>query len=124
MLKAVVMGIAVAVGFGGAALAQTGHIPAPADPLRPLLVKHDKDEDGHGRKLGHYKKHGDDEDEDEDEDRGRRSSARQSRGSYAPSYAPSWVNPAPSPYYRTPGYGNSYPPSYGYPQPPYYYRGY
>jgi len=114
MLKVIAAGVAIAVGFGGAAMAQTARIPVPADPVGVLLVKHDKEDNGRGRKLGHYKHRGGDE--NDDEDRGRRSSARSRTNSPASNY---YV-----PYNGPPGYGSSYPaPYYDYYQPPYY-RGY
>ena len=119
MLKAIVAGIAIAVGFGGAGMAQTARMPAPADPVGALLVKHDKEDNGHGRKLGHYKQRGSD-DANDDENRSRRSSSRsRATTSRSGNYY------APSPYYGAPpGYGNSYPaPYYDYYAPPYY-RGY
>ena len=63
MLKTSALAIAVAVGFGGAAMAQTVRPPILPDPAGPVLVKHDKDEHGRGRKLGHYK-HRDRDEED------------------------------------------------------------
>ncbi len=116
MLKAIAAGVAIAVGFGGAAMAQTARIPLPADPVGAVLVKHDKEDNGRGRKLGHYKQRGGG-DENDDEDRGRRSSARSRTNSPASNYYAPY-------YYGPPGYGNSYPaPYYDYYQPPYY-RGY
>ena len=110
MLKAIAAGVAIAVGFGGAVMAQPARIPVPADPVGALLVKHDKEDNGHGRKLGHYKQRGND-DENDGGDRSRRSSARsRTNNNYAPYYN------AP------PGYGTSYPAPYYYPPP--YYRGY
>jgi hypothetical protein len=108
--------VAISVGFAGVAMAQTIPAPVPAEPGGSVLVKHDKDDNGRGRKLGHYKHHKGDG--DDDEDRRRRSSARSSRGTTAPV----WVAPVPAPYYAPPGYGSSYPPPY-YP-PPLYYRDY
>ena len=118
MRIAIAAGVAIAVGFGGTAIAQTARIPVPADPVGVLLVKHDKDDNGHGRKLGHYKHRGGG-DENDDEDGARRSSTRSRATSRSGTYY------APSPYYGAPpGYGNSYPaPYYDYYQPPYY-RGY
>ena len=112
MLKAIAAGVAIAVGFGGAVMAQPVRTVLPADPAGVLLVKHDKEDNGRGRKLGHYKQRGND-DENDSGDRGRRSSARSRTNNY---YAP---------YYNVPpGYGSSYPaPYYDYYQPPYY-RGY
>jgi len=80
-------------------------IAAAADRVRlqPLLVKHDKD-NGHGRKLGHYKHHRDDD--------WRWSSSR--RGSYARD----WPYATPR-LYGAPGYGSSMPPAY-YAPPTYY----
>ena len=121
MLKTSALAIMVAVGFCGIAAAQTFRPPMLPDAAsgQAVLVKHDKDGEGHGRKLGHFKNRGRDDDEDDHEDSARRSSTRASRRSTAPS----WTNPAP--YYMPPSYGNSYPTApYGYPQPPYYYRGY
>jgi len=116
MLKAIAAGVAIAVGFGGAAMAQTARIPVPADPVGGLLVKHDKEDNGHGRKLGHYKQRRGDR-ENDDEDRGRRSSARSRANSPASNYYGRYYN-------SPPGYGSSYPaPYYDYYQPPYY-RGY
>jgi hypothetical protein len=123
MLKTVTVAIAISVGLAGVAMAQMVRPPVPAHPGGALLVKHDKDDNGHGRKLGHYKNRrgGDDDNETDAEDRTRRSSARSSRGATAPA----WVNPAQAPYYAPPGYGNSYSPTpYGYYPPPSYYRGY
>jgi hypothetical protein len=115
MLKAIAAGVAIAVGFGGAAMAQTARIPVPADPAGVLLVKHDKEDNGRGRKLGHYKHRGGDE--NDDEGRGRRSSARSRTNSPTSNYYAPY-------YYGPPGYGSSYPaPYHDYYQPPYY-RGY
>jgi hypothetical protein len=119
MLKTVVAVVAISVGVAGVATAQTIRAPVPAEPAGALLVKHDKEDNGRGRKLGHYKHHkaGD----DDDRDRRRRASARSSGGS-----VPVWVDPAPVPYYAPPGYGSSYPPApYGYYYPlPFHYRDY
>jgi hypothetical protein len=117
MLKTMAAAVAISVGFAGVAMAQTIPAPVLAEPGGALLVKHDKDDNGRGRKLGHYKHHKGGGDDD-DEDRRRRSSARSSRGTTAPV----WVAPVPAPYYAPPGYGSSYPPPY-YP-PPLYYRDY
>jgi hypothetical protein len=108
MLKAIAAGVAIAVGFGGAVMAQPARTPLPADPAGVLLVKHDKEDNGHGRKLGHYKQRGG-SDENDDEGRSRRSSARSRTNNY---YAPYYNGP--------PGYGSSYPAPYYAP----YYRGY
>lgn len=119
MLKTVAAAIAISVGFAGVAIAQPGRVPAPAEPAGALLVKHDKEDNGHGRKLGHYKNRGRDDDQNEagDEDRTRRSSRRSSRGGNMPA----WVDPTRAPYYAPPGYGSSYPPApFGYYPPPYY----
>ncbi len=116
MLKAIAAGVAIAVGLGGAVMAQPARTLPPADPVGALLVKHDKEDNGHGRKLGHYKQRGSG-DENNDEDRSRRSSARSRTNSPASNYYGRYYN-AP------PGYGSSYPaPYYDYYQPPYY-RGY
>jgi len=112
MLKTIAAGVAIAVGFGGVVMAQPVRTPLPADPAGAVLVKHDKEDNGHGRKLGHYKQRGND-DENDSGDRGRRSSARSRTNNY---YAPYYIGP--------PSYGTSYAPSYyDYYQPPYY-RGY
>ena len=100
MLKAIVLTLAAGIVLAGSAGAQPLRVPTPDPGAAVLLVKHDKDEHGHGRKLGHYKHawQGDDEDQDEDEDgdRGRRWSS-------APPgfYAPDWYY-APPPYYAAP----------------------
>jgi len=103
MLKVLALGLAAGVMLAGSAMAQ----PLPPRPiesgLQPLLVKHDKD-NGHGRKLGHYKHHGD--------DNWRWSASR--RGSYARD----WPNATPR-FYGAPGYGSSLPPAY-YAPPAYY----
>src|SRR5688572_33394375 len=124
MLKTIGAAVALSVGLAGVAMAQPVAMPVPADPAEVLLVKHDKDGYGPGRKLGHYKhkdkhryKHRDD---DDDDDRSRRSTTRSWRGSTAPN----WTNPRPAPYYAPPGYGSSYPPVPYYYQPPPYSRGY
>ncbi len=112
MLKAIAAGVAIAVGLGGAVMAQPARTLPPADPVGALLVKHDKEDNGHGRKLGHYKQRGSG-DENNDEARSRRSSARSRTSNYYGRY-----------YNAPPGYGSSYPaPYYDYYQPPYY-RGY
>ena len=118
MLRTLVLTIAIAALSGSTAIAQTIRTPVPAEPAGALLVKHDKDDNGHGRKLGHFKQRNTDA-ENDDEDGGRRSSVR-SRAT-----ARSLRNYGPSPYYGgPPGYGNSYPgPYYDYYEPPYY-RGY
>lgn len=109
-------------------MAQTVRAPLSADTAGAVLVKHDKEDNGRGRKLGHYKNRGRDDDENEADDdsmRGSstRSSGRSSTRSSRSGNMPTWVNPAPAPpYYAPPGYGNSYAP-YDYP-PPAYYRGY
>src|SRR5216684_3012526 len=112
MIKTVVAVLAISVGLTGVATAQTVRAPVPANPAGVLLVKHDKEDNGRGRKLGHYKQRGND-DENDSGDRGRRSSTRSRTNNY---YAP---------YYNgAPGYGGSYrAPSYDYYQPSYY-RGY
>ncbi len=117
MSRTVALAIAIAALSGSTALAQTIRAPLPDQPAATWLVKHDKDDNGdngHGRKLGHYKQRGD---ENDDADRGRRSSARSRANSGSSNYY--------SPYYNgPPGYGTSYPaPYYDYYQPPYY-RGY
>ncbi len=112
MLKAIAAGVAIAVGFGGAVVAQPARAPIPADPVGAVLVKHDKEDNGHGRKLGHFKQR-DNDDENDDGDRGRRSSARSRTNNY---YAPYYNGP--------PGYGTSYPPPYYDYYQPLYYRGY
>ena len=104
MLKAIVIGIAAAAVLAGPALAQTIRPPLPAPGgVAPLLVKHDKDEHGHGKKLGHYKQRwkGDDDDE-------RWSSGSRTYIVPVPVYPPA--------YYGGPGYGSSVPPYYA---PPY-----
>ena len=112
MLKAIVAGVVIAFGFGGAVMAQTVRPPLPADPGNALLVKHDKEDNGRGRKLGHYKQRGND-DENDGGNQSWRSSARSRTNNY---YAPY--------YYGPPSYGSSYPaPYYDYYPPPYY-RGY
>jgi len=118
MLRTIALTIAIAALSGGTALGQTVRAPLPDQPTATWLVKHDKEDNGHGRKLGHYKQHGNG-DENDDEGRGRRSSARSRSSSPSSNYN------APSPYYGVPpGYGNSYPaPYYDSYQPPYY-RGY
>ena len=123
MLRTSALAIAVAIGFAGAATAQTVRPPmlpaAVTDGL--VLVKHDGKHDN-GRHLGWYKQRGREAtDEDDNEDGGRRAARRAARGTTSRG----WVNPyAPySPYYAAPGYGSSYPPPYGYYPPPYY-RGY
>ena len=99
MLKAIALGLAAGIALAGSAPAQP--LPPPAaEPASPLvLVKKDKGENGPGRKLGHYKQHGDNED-----DNGRWSS--QSRTYYVP------VPVYPPSYYVAPGYGSSLPPPY------------
>jgi hypothetical protein len=77
-----------AIVFVGPALAQPLWLTAPATVPELLLVKHDKDKDGPGRKLGHYKHRGD--------GRGWSSTSR----TY---YVPVPVYP--------PGYGSSLPPA-------------
>lgn len=100
MLKAIVLGIAAAGLLAGPALAQAVRPPAaaPAGPL--VLVKKDKGENdegenGHGRKLGHYK-HG-----------------NGNNWSAVPpgAYGPGWYYVPPT-YYVPPGYGSSVPPPY------------
>jgi hypothetical protein len=119
MSRTLALAIAIATLSGSAALAQTIRAPLSDQPTATWLVKHDKDDNGdngHGRKLGHFKHRGGD-DGDDDEDGGRRSSSRSRANS-------PWNNYAPSPYYGAPpGYGTSYPPPY-YDYPPPYYRGY
>ena len=101
MLKAIALGLAAGIVLAGPALAQP--LPRPAiDAGQPiLLVKHDKDKHGHGRKLGHYKHRG--HDDDDDGYRARRWSS--SRGGTYRSY----TSPR---YYDPPGYGSSLPPVY------------
>src|SRR5216684_2297413 len=110
MIKTVVAVLAISVGLTGVATAQTVRAPVPANPAGVLLVKHDKEDNGRGRKLGHYKNRGGDENEADDEYRTRRSSGRSSRRSSRGANGPAWLDPAPAPYYAPPGYGNSYPP--------------
>lgn len=104
MLKAIVLGLAARIVLAGPALAQP--LPLPALDAGPpaLLVKHDKDKHGHGRKLGHYKHRG------HDDDRAQRWSSSRG-GDYWPYASP--------PYYGPPGYGSSLPPAY-YAPPAYY----
>jgi hypothetical protein len=112
MLRTIALTIAIAALSGGTALGQTVRAPVPDQPTAAWLVKHDKEDNGRGRKLGHYKQRGN-ADENDVGDRGQRSSARSRTNNYN------------APYYNgAPGYGGSYSaPSYDYYQPPYY-RGY
>ena len=57
MLKTIALTIAIAALSGGAALGQTVRAPLPDQPTAAWLVKHDKEDNGHGRKLGHFKQH-------------------------------------------------------------------
>ncbi len=118
MLKAIALGVVIGIGLGGVAMAQNIRPPMVMEPTGVLLVKNDRDDDGPGRKLGHYKhknKHKNKHNADND-DRDGRSWARTPQRSYTTPrdyYAPSPYDRAP------PGYGTSYPSrSYD------YYRGY
>jgi hypothetical protein len=124
--KLAVAAAALAIGLAAPGVAQTLRAPALPEPGAVVLIDHDEGEHGHGRKLGHFKRHGADEDEDQDEDGAARRSTSRSRSR---STAPQWSNPAP--YTAPPGYGYAYPTPYGpYAPPPYgaypppYYRGY
>src|SRR5437588_13122718 len=101
MLKEIAFGIAAGLLFAGPAIAQTVRLPVPEQGSPLLLVKHDKEEHGNGRKLGHFK-HQTQDDEDQDEHRNRRRSTSTPYGSQPRYYVP-------SPYYGPPGYGSSYP---------------
>ena len=98
MLKAIALGLAAGIVLAGPALAQPLRLPATDAGPPVLLVKHDKDKHGHGRKLRHYKHRGFDND-----DRDRRWSSSRG-GTYWPYAAPR--------YYDPPGYGSSLPPAY------------
>ena len=104
MLKVLVLGLAAGMVLAGSAIAQPLPPRSIETGLQPLLIKHDKD-NGHGRKLGHYKHHGDDD--------WRWSSSR--RGSYARD----WPYSTSPRFYGAPGYGSSLPPAY-YAPPGYY----
>lgn len=105
MLQAIAFGLAAGIVLAGTALAQPLPLPAPNAGPPVLLVKHDKDKHGHGRKLGHYKHRR----YDDRDDARRWSSSR--GGSYWPDASPR--------YYDPPGYGSSLPPAYY--APPVYY---
>lgn len=122
MQRTLVLTIAIAALSGSTAIAQTIRTPVPAEPAGVLLVKHDKDDNGHGRKLGHYKNRGAD---DENDDNGTTTTRRSNRdGTTTTTIRRSRTNQAPY-YYGAPGYGTSYPaPYYDYYAPPPYYRGY
>ena len=105
MLKAIVFGMAAGLVLAGSALARPLPLPMPEQEPAALLVKHDKDKDGPGRKLGHYKHRG-----DRDDDDWRRSSTSRTVIVPVPVY--------PRSYYDPPGYGSSLPPVY-YGPPPY-----
>jgi hypothetical protein len=100
MLKTIALGIAAGIVLAGPALAQPLPRAAPAAAPELLLVKHDKDKDGPGRKLGHYKHRGG--------DRGWSSSTR----TYyvpVPVYPPGYGSPMPPAYFAPPGfYGTPY----------------
>jgi hypothetical protein len=129
MLRTLVLTIAIAALSGSTAIAQTIRTPVPAEPAGVLLVKHDKDDNGdngHGRKLGHYKNRS--TGDDSNDDNGTRATRRSNRDGTTTTTTTtttrrSRTNQAPY-YYGAPGYGTSYPaPYYDYYQPPYY-RGY
>jgi hypothetical protein len=63
---AVVAGMAIGVGLGGAAMAQSLRLPPIPQTARALLVDHDDDKHQHGKN-----KHREREDDGDDEDRGR-----------------------------------------------------
>jgi hypothetical protein len=105
MLKAIVFGMAAGLVLAGSALARPLPLPVPGQEPAALLVKHDKDKDGPGRKLGHYKHRG-----GRDYDDWRRSSTSRTVIVPVPVYPPG--------YYDPPGYGSSLPPVY-YGPPPY-----
>jgi len=97
---ALAAGVAIGVGVGGAALAQSLRVPAIPQAGRALLVDHDKDKRQHGKN-----KHREQEDDSEDEDRGR------GRRSLIPG---AWRDyPLPPTYYSPP------PASYSTPYAPY-----
>src|SRR3954462_7692557 len=104
MLKAIALGIAAGVVLSVSALAQPLRLPIPDVRPGALIVKHDKDKHGHGKKLGHYK-HRDGND-------GGWSASR--RGQYLSDW--SYATPR---YHDAPGYGSSLPPAYY--MPPAYY---
>src|SRR5207244_414381 len=85
MLRTIALTIAIAALSGGTALGQTVRAPLPDQPTAAWLVKHDKDDNGHGRKLGHYKHRGAAA-ENDDEDSGQRSSTRSRATSRAGNY--------------------------------------
>ena len=109
MLKVIALGIAAAVGLSASAFALPLRPTAPEAGAPVLLVKNDKGEHGNGRKLGHFKHHGDDEEGDDN-------------GSYSWSSSRTYYVPVPvypPAYYEPPAYyGNSLPPPY-YGPPPY-----
>lgn len=109
MLRVIALGTAAVIGLATSAFALPLRPAAPEAGASVLLVKKDKGEHGRGRKLGHFKQHGDDDEGDDDGNDGWSSS----RTYYAP------VPVYPPAYYEPPAYGNSLPPPYYGPPPPY-----
>ena len=99
MLKAIALGMAAGIVLAGPALAQPLPPPALDAGHHIILVKKDKDKHDNGRKLGHYKHRG----YDDDGYRSRRSSSQRSGTSSR------YSSPR---YYDSPGYGSSLPPVY------------
>jgi hypothetical protein len=97
IVTAVAAGLALGVGFGGAAMAQSLRFPLMPDATRALLVDHDKGKHEHGKNKHRER---DDEGDDEDRGRGRRSSTYGSWRDYAP--MPTYYYPPPATYYPPP----------------------
>lgn len=95
MLKAICVGTAASIVFVGAALAHPLPLTAPAAVPKLFLVKHDKDKDGPGRKLGHYKQRGGDRDW---------SSSTRTYYVPVPVYPPAYGSSMPPAYFAPPGY--------------------
>src|SRR6266853_2134792 len=78
---ALAAGLAMGVGFSGAAMGQTLRMPPIPQQARAWLVDHDNDKHEHGKNKH---KERDDEGDDEDRGRGRQSSAPGAWRYYAP----------------------------------------
>ena len=126
MLRTIALTIAIAALSGGTALGQTVRAPLPDQPTAAWLVKHDKDDNGHGRKLGHYKHRGSGDENDDDNGARSTTTRRMNRDGTTTTTTTttttrrSSTNPGGQ-YYGGPWYGGSYgAPSY----PPPYLPGY
>src|SRR5579864_8707172 len=102
MLRAIALAIAIGVIGGGTAMTQTIQRPLPAGLGGVVLVKHDKEDNGRGRKLGHYKNRGSDDDLDDDGDSITTTRHTDRFGTTTTTTQRSWINP--------PGYYDDAPP--------------